>query len=1046
MNQFDIQQIEFLKPLVKDKNNPVILHFSFFANTFPIAYHYNLLLEMEGISQKRIRELLKLHDWNDFFPSESNPDIYTLQTKIIKDKNKWDLPKSINIFYTSNINYKTPNIQRSNPFKIISDKIKIFKKDEAIEHFNFSNYCPRFIFLNNNLYTQYFLDYEKGQFKNVSSNGSLTLDSIEFCDLELLKDCHLQLSDILNKAKIDGIEYLCIYTDTIYEAKDIMEEYDWDQKNIFYFDKTNIASLKLQDKYKNESKKMDIYLYGAPTSFHLYKLTEKYIPILLDPDKQTSGISAKACLHYNIHQHSSEISDIKNALENYHNNFFTTAISKRGVEMLNNARNAYNKYSKLIRHDSYFYTPESFRNCIKLHHKHEKDIGLLCKTPLTNNNNDAPTQKNIHVHYGAGKLGIGLVLPLIKPNKECENQLIVIQKNRDEWIKKIRTDLNEIKLSNGTWSHTFNLKRISSNSFDVQLNTDCFYLFDELKHTEEILKLATSISYSLNNQDVEKEFLNFISEIELKRNVLIFPFENKPFGTKDEKGKAALAKLISEKPNLKNYTRLKADRICLERSFDLDNRINVVCEEHIEVVINIDESATKNLFDISKDRKREIIFTKDSKRYQFLSDRKEYLVNELHFILAVYGYDFLLTKGILHWENQFITIIQSALTSEPRYKIPIETFIRLQIIRLLNSDNYDVSVIQNEYRLEEQNVELIYEHLLKYAKAVTLRFNSSKEDQISRVFNTNDANAIERKFHSIIEVIENFITEKRAAIESIPLISAGTFLEYRELIKDIKNRIENIFHSRITNFHVEVSSKKKEQIQKQLELEIFDSKIKSLTRKNENILVVFDVDGTIFKAKEIFLPAIKQVLSENAIQGYSEDELLKFVGMPYKEFEDWQQQLTIKTTYKEFTTRLQELELKNIISDGELYKGVIELFTILKEAKYSLAICTNARKEYLETIFNKFNLFNFFSEDNILYPEKFSVHTDKQYMLSYIKQITKPFKCYMIGDRFYDSEAAQKNGFTFIGVNYGYGYEEIKYRADFLIREIEDITKIISDK
>ena len=53
---------------------------------------------------------------------------------------------------------------------------------------------------------------------------------------------------------------------------------------------------------------------------------------------------------------------------------------------------------------------------------------------------------------------------------------------------------------------------------------------------------------------------------------------------------------------------------------------------------------------------------------------------------------------------------------------------------------------------------------------------------------------------------------------------------------------------------------------------------------------------------------------------------MKFIGMPYKEFEDWQQQLTIKTSYKEFKSRLQELELRNIISDGELYEGIEDIW------------------------------------------------------------------------------------------------------------------------
>ena len=75
-----------------------------------------------------------------------------------------------------------------------------------------------------------------------------------------------------------------------------------------------------------------------------------------------------------------------------------------------------------------------------------------------------PRQKNVHVHYGAGKLGIGLVLPLIKPNTTVTTQLLVIQKNRDEWNKKIRTDLKEITLSNtdaDDWQLSLSLKKLS---------------------------------------------------------------------------------------------------------------------------------------------------------------------------------------------------------------------------------------------------------------------------------------------------------------------------------------------------------------------------------------------------------------------------------------------------------------------------------------------------------------------------------------------------------------------------------------------------------
>ena len=51
------------------------------------------------------------------------------------------------------------------------------------------------------------------------------------------------------------------------------------------------------------------------------------------------------------------------------------------------------------------------------------------------------------------------MLPLIKPDKNANNQLIVIQKNRDEWNKKVKTDLRRITLSNSSdWEIEFELK------------------------------------------------------------------------------------------------------------------------------------------------------------------------------------------------------------------------------------------------------------------------------------------------------------------------------------------------------------------------------------------------------------------------------------------------------------------------------------------------------------------------------------------------------------------------------------------------------------
>jgi hypothetical protein len=133
---------------------------------------------------------------------------------------------------------------------------------------------------------------------------------------------------------------------------------------------------------------------------------------------------------------------------------------------------------------------------------------------------------------------------------------------------------------------------------------------------------------------------------------------------------------------------------------------------------------------------------------------------------------------------------------------------------LISPNRYSNETLKDEYKLEEYNVEIIYEHLLKYAKNVAERFNASKEDSMLRIFNPSNAEKVKSKYIDIIEKIDKFLNEYKDSIEIMPMASAGTFKEYQELVNDVKLKIENILFSRILNFNTEVEVKEKEQIEK----------------------------------------------------------------------------------------------------------------------------------------------------------------------------------------------------------------------------------------
>lgn len=821
MNNFDEKQIKLLEPLL---DNDVVLHFSFYANTFPIAYHYNLLLKNSNNYQ-----LLKLHDWSEIFPSKSNEFEYNARVNTLKEK--WIQPHNINIFYAAQIKYSNSDFK--NPFEEISNELKKFKKYEKIKYANFTSYIPRFVFLNNNLYTKKLLS--SLHFKE----NLIDFNSSNFSEYNNIKENYINLDSVVNEIITDGITSLNIYTDTLNEAKDILEEYSTYFKTVNYYDKNNISSIGINKESRNDSNSLDIYYYGAPTSFHFLKRKERFFPVLLNPEKLKNGITTMFCIHYNTKVDATTIEKIENSLNEYHKNLFDTAILENGAECLNNVRLAYNKYARLIRHDSYFHKPQSFANCIALYNVYNpvEDNNKQEKNRLNNVVKTTSYPPKIHVHYGAGKLGIGLVIPLIK-YEENNTQLIIIQKRKDDWRKlqknksistKVTTTIGTIE----TERKYYFKQQIQDNSKDINEIEDYIYLFDKLSEVKDILEKADSISYSLGNKFVEEEFLEFINSEKInfiREEVLIFPFENNPFGVKNSTRSERESKLTKTK--LIDIP-VKADRICFNREFNSDNEISVKAENYLEVVLGISKEKNRGLFNPSLTKDKLLIFVditeKEGKeRYEFLSQRKKLLVNELHFILAIYGYDFLINKKVFHWDNQYITIIQSALFSESEYRKPIDTFINLQIIRILLSKEFENSVIQKEYQLVEFDEELLCEKLLSYAEIVKKRFSESEEDQVSRVFNSLDIDLVKLKYEGIIKTIEIFLKENKSDIEEKQISRIGTYLEYQSLIEDIKKRIRYIAEANTENIKKELEKLEKLKIDRAKQSENYETEIEKL--------------------------------------------------------------------------------------------------------------------------------------------------------------------------------------------------------------------------
>ena len=51
----------------------------------------------------------------------------------------------------------------------------------------------------------------------------------------------------------------------------------------------------------------------------------------------------------------------------------------------------------------------------------------------------------------------------------------------------------------------------------------------------------------------------------------------------------------------------------------------------------------------------------------------------------------------------------------------------------------------------------------------------------------------------------------------------------------------------------------------------------------------------------------------------------------------------------------------------------------------------------------------------------------------------------MVGDRFYDQQAAIQNGVLFVGCAYGYGKNDELKEANYIINDIRELIEVVKD-
>lgn len=201
-------------------------------------------------------------------------------------------------------------------------------------------------------------------------------------------------------------------------------------------------------------------------------------------------------------------------------------------------------------------------------------------------------------------------------------------------------------------------------------------------------------------------------------------------------------------------------------------------------------------------------------------------------------------------------------------------------------------------------------------------------------------------------------------------------------------------------------------------------------------LVIFDLDGTLFRTETVDISAFNRALAANGLEARSDAEILYYIGFTMHEVCGLIGGMDSGFECK-FINDVIELEKEEIKNNGMMYDGAVELIKKLKRDGFTLCICSNGRSEYVHCILEKFSLLDMFDE---IWPQKDGY--DKSSAVALLMEKFGFESFIMVGDRASDIEAARVNGGISIGMIHGFGGDEA-LAADYTAGSIHELEELI---
>lgn len=202
--------------------------------------------------------------------------------------------------------------------------------------------------------------------------------------------------------------------------------------------------------------------------------------------------------------------------------------------------------------------------------------------------------------------------------------------------------------------------------------------------------------------------------------------------------------------------------------------------------------------------------------------------------------------------------------------------------------------------------------------------------------------------------------------------------------------------------------------------------------------VIFDVDGTLNQTVLYAVPAYRRALRAFDRDIFKDDELISRIGAPFKDDVKFFFGGEAEDVEADFGKLIHQYWFEELEMCGKTFPGTKEMLEELEKKGYALAICSNASDDELKRVLSHLEIYHKF--------EKIQGLTEANCKKDSLRMLLKKIGsagAVMVGDRFYDFEAAAENGIPFVACCYGYAPEGELEQCPCRISDIGELAEVV---